>query len=118
MGERDGAPPRAGPSRAPAADAWTDAERLARAGEFTAAAHALYGALLARLAAGGEVRVHPSKTAGDYARELRRRASRAQPAFQAFRARYDRVIYGTGRCSADEFAALLLDARPLLERAA
>ncbi len=101
-----------------AGDSWADAERLAAAGQFTAAAHALYGALLARLAGRGAVRLHPSKTAGDYARELRRGGLPEQTPFQRFRVRYDRVIYGTGTCTAGEYAALLDDAEPLLERAA
>ncbi len=101
-----------------AGDPWADAERLAAAGQFTAAAHALYGALLVRLAGRGAVRLHPSKTAGDYARELRRAGLSEQVPFQRFRRRYDRVIYGTGTCTSDEYAALLLDARPLVERAA
>jgi len=99
-------------------DPWSDAQRLASEGRFTAAAHALYGALLARLAGRGAVRLHPSKTAGDYARELRRRDSPDQYGFQAFRVRYDRVIYGSGICTADDFSALLREAQPLLERAA
>ncbi|MFI5312161.1 MAG: DUF4129 domain-containing protein [Gemmatimonadales bacterium] len=95
-------------------DAWTDAERFAAAGRFTEAAHALLAALLSAFAARGEVRLHASKTAGDYARELQRRGSTAQHDFFAFRKRYDGVIYGVGACSADEYAALLSDARPLL----
>lgn len=97
-----------------------DAERLAAAGNFTAAAHALFAALLATFAARGEVRLHDSKTTGDYARELRRRSSSALPPFQAFRSRYDRVIYGDMQCSAGDYYALALDARQALgqERAA
>ena len=99
-------------------DPWREAQDLAAAGEFTAAAHALYGALLLRLSARGVVRVHPSKTAGDYARELRRRNVPDQAPFQAFRVRYDRLIYGTGACDADDYAALLHEARPMMDRAA
>lgn len=99
-------------------DPWRQADGLASAGQFTAAAHALYEALLARLSARGVVRLHPSKTAGDYARELGRRRAAEHPPFELFRRRYDRLIYGTGACSAEDYAALLQDARPLLERAA
>jgi Domain of unknown function (DUF4129) len=99
-------------------DPWLEAQRLAAAGDFTAAAHALYAALLARLAGRGAVRLHPSKTAGDYSRELRRRGASEQAPFHAFRVHYDRLIYGAGQCSADEYEQLLVDARPLLERAA
>ncbi|MEO7522056.1 MAG: DUF4129 domain-containing protein [Gemmatimonas sp.] len=90
------------------------AESLAAKGEFTAAAHALYGALLAACAARGDLRLHASKTTGDYARELRNRNSPTLRAFQSFRLRYDRVIYGDMRCSADDYTALSLDARALI----
>jgi riboflavin biosynthesis pyrimidine reductase len=63
------------------------------------------------------VRLHASKTAGDYARELARRGSPARSAFQQFRRRYDAVIFGAGTCDADEYAALLRDAAPILTRA-
>ena len=96
-------------------DPWGDAERFAAAGQFTEAAHALFAALLVAISARGDVRFHPSKTAGDYARELRRRNAPSFGGFQAFRTRYDQIIYGTGSCSADEYAALLRDARPLLD---
>jgi Domain of unknown function (DUF4129) len=100
------------------ADPWRDAQALAAAGEFTGAAHALYRALIVRLSARGGVRLHPSKTAGDYARELRRRNVPDQAPFQAFRVRYDRLIYGAGSCDAADYAALLHEARPILDRAA
>ncbi len=110
------------PLKASVADltALADAERLALAGDFTGAAHALFAALLRACAARGEVRLHPSKTTGDYARELRRRNSSSLRPFQSFRSRYDRVIYGDMQCSAADYAALNTDARVLLgsERAA
>ena len=94
-------------------DPWSEAERLAQAGAFTAAAHALFLALLGTLGARGEVRLHASKTAGDYARELRRRNAPSAPSFQSFRARYDRAVYGAGVVSGDDYRALLDYARPL-----
>ncbi len=94
-------------------DPWGDAERLAQAGAFTEAAHALFVALLGTLGARGEVRLHASKTAGDYARELRRRNAPSAPRFQSFRARYDRAVYGAGVVSSEDYRALLDDARPL-----
>jgi hypothetical protein len=103
--------------RGGANDPWSDAERFAASGRYTEAAHALFAALLSAFAARGEVRLHASKTAGDYARELQRRGSPAQGGFQAFRRRYDGVIYGVGTCNAEEYAALLQDAQPLLVRA-
>jgi hypothetical protein len=106
----------AAPARERGTDAWHDAERLAAAGRFTDAAHALLAALLAGFARRGEVRLHASKTAGDYARELARRGSPARGAFQQFRRRYDSAIFGTGACDAAEYAALLRDATPMLPR--
>ena len=97
-------------------DAWREAERLAAAGQFTDASHALLAALLSGFAQKGEVRLHASKTAGDYARELARRGSPARAAFQQFRRRYDAVIFGTGTCDAAGYAALLRDAEPILAR--
>jgi hypothetical protein len=99
-----------------ATDAWRDAERLAAEERFTDASHALLAAMLAAFAQRGEVRLHASKTAGDYARELARRGSPARGAFQQFRRRYDALIFGVGTCTADEYAALLRDAAPILSR--
>lgn len=93
-----------------------DAERLAAAGNYTAAAHALFASLLVAGAARGEFRVHPSKTTGDYVADLRRhRADWFRP-FQSFRSRYDRVIYGDMQCSAEDYHALASDARQMLAR--
>ena len=103
-------------TRTPGADAWLEADRLATAGDFTRAAHALFAALLAACASRGELRLHPSNTTGDYARELRRRGLWSQQGFQTFRSRYDRIIYGARECTATEYAALLNDAEPLLAR--
>jgi len=102
--------------RAAAADPWREAERLAAAGQFTEAAHALYRATVALLASHGLVRRHDAKTSGDYARELRRRGSPAYAPFRAFGRRYDRIIYGTGACDAAGYDALLADARAVAAR--
>ena len=111
-GEEGTAAPRHASARA--RDARAEAERLAAAGRFTEAAHALLAAILASLADRGQVRLHDSKTTGDYARELDRNGSPLRGAFRTFRRRYDRVIYGVGECSADDFDALLRDAEPAL----
>ena len=107
-----------GPGRLRGSDPWGEAERLAAAGRFTDAAHALLAAVLATLAARGEVRLHESKTTGDYARELERSGSPARGAFRTFRRRYDVLIYGAGECTAEEFAALRRDAEPVTARRA
>jgi hypothetical protein len=91
-----------------------DAERLASSGEYTAAAHMLFAVVLAAGSARGEFRVHPSKTLGDYAREMRRRATGWQYPFSAFRNRFDRVVYGDGACSAEDYHGLLTDVQAML----
>ncbi|MCC6241808.1 MAG: DUF4129 domain-containing protein [Gemmatimonadaceae bacterium] len=90
------------------------AERLAAAGEYTAAAHVLFACVLATGSARGEFRFHPSKTSGDYARDLRRRAAAWLAPFQDFRARYDRVIYGDAVCSAEDYRVLLQKAQQMV----
>lgn len=93
-----------------------NAERLAAAGDYTAAAHALFSSLLAAGASRGEFRVHPSKTTGDYVADLRRRHTEWLRPFQSFRRRYDRVIYGDMQCSAEDYQALRSDAQQMLAR--
>jgi len=89
-----------------AGDPWADAERLAAQGDYTAAAHLLYRGLTERLAAADQIRLHPSKTSGDYARELRVRGFPAHNEFRQFGRRYDHVIFGTGTCDAATYAVL------------
>lgn len=88
------------------ADPWVDAERAASAGNYTEAAHLLYRAVTERLAAAELIRLHPSKTSGDYARELRMRGAPAHAEFRQFGRRYDHVLFGTGQCDADTYASL------------
>jgi len=109
--EADNAAPRGRGRVISAGDPWREAEELAGSGRFTDAAHALYRATIAMLAMQGLVRLHDSKTSGDYARELRRRASVAHAPFRRFGQRYDRIIYGTGTCDEHEYASLRDDAR-------
>jgi hypothetical protein len=87
-------------------DPWADAERLAGSGDFTEAAHLLYRAVTERLAAAELIRLHPSKTSGDYARELRMRGALAHAEFRQFGRRYDHVLFGTGECDAETYAGL------------
>ena len=115
---RDGADTGAAPRRAvrvTTTEAWREAESLAAGGRYTEAAHALYRATLTLLAANGLVRLHESKTSGDYARELRRRGSPAYAAFRRFGARYDRIIYGEGRCDERGYRELVEAARPVFD---
>ena len=85
------------------ADLWRAAHGFAAAGDYTAASHALYAGLLERVARTGGVTRHPSKTGGDYWRELRRRGSPIAEDFRAFSRRFDRVMFGTGVATADDF---------------
>jgi hypothetical protein len=99
-------------------DPWIESERLAAAGDFMGAAHALYQAVVRRLAATERVRVHASKTSGDYVRELRRRGSPLAAAFQRFGRRFDHVVFGKGVCTADDFRALRDEALAIPDRQA
>lgn len=89
----------AGRSRAAGArrDAWAEARSLAEAGQFTEASHALYGAVVDTLTASGALRYHRSKTAGDYARDLRRAGSGVAPDFRTFGRDFDRLAFGQVR---------------------
>lgn len=92
-------------------DAWRLAEHLAAGGDYTGAAHALYNALIESLAVHGELRVHHSRTIGEYTRELRAHGSEAYAGFTAFRRRYERTMFRTFECDAESYTALLRDAR-------
>ncbi|HLB08953.1 MAG TPA: DUF4129 domain-containing protein [Gemmatimonadaceae bacterium] len=95
-------------------DAWAAAQQLAARGDFTAAAHALYAALLDAGARQNQLRLHPSKTAGDYVREVRKRASPIFPGFRDFARAYELVIYGLGECNRDRYERLLSLALPIV----
>jgi hypothetical protein len=107
-----------GASRATRIDPWSEAERYAAAGDYMAAAHALYQAVLRRLSASERIRVHASKTSGDYVRDLRRRGSPLAATFQRFGRRFDRVVFGARVCTAEDYAALQADAFAIPERRA
>ena len=86
-----------------------DAEQLAAQGAWLDAAHALYRASLEVIAREHGVRLHPSRTSGDYARDLRRRGSPAAAPFGNFARRYDRMVFGSLSCDADGWALLRAD---------
>lgn len=94
------------PLRRAGRDPWSAAEELSARGEFTDAAHALYAALLESAAHAGQLRLHPSKTAGDYVRELRNRSSSLFTLFREFARSYETVIYGIGTCDAERYHRL------------
>lgn len=95
-------------------DAWGAAQQLAARGSYTAAAHALYAALLDAGARQQQLRLHPSKTAGDYVREVRRRAPPAFPIFRDFARSYEHVIYGLGECNRERYERLFSLALPIV----
>jgi hypothetical protein len=95
-------------------DAWNAAQRLAARGDYTAAAHALYAALLDAGARQNQLKLHPSKTAGDYVREVRKRASPIFPTFRDFARAYEFVIYGLGECDRERYERLLSIALPVV----
>lgn len=99
-------------------DPWTDAQRLAASGDYMGAAHSLYQAVIRRLAASERIRVHASKTSGDYVRELRRRGSPLTLSFQRFGRRFDRIVFGKGACTAEDFESLRNDALAIPDRQA
>ncbi len=96
-----------------AGSAW-ETERGAARGDFTAAAHALYAALLDAGARANQLRLHPSKTAGDYVREVRTQSSPIFPNFRDFARAYELVIYGFGECNRDRYERLLSLALPVV----
>jgi hypothetical protein len=89
-------------------DLWTESRALANAGRFEDATHAIYGAILEALTSANLIRYHRSKTAGDYARELRRAGSPLAPEFGAFGRDFDRLAFGRVAVSREEYEHLVL----------
>ncbi len=108
---RDESGPRARRNRAggTAEDPFVAADRLAVEGRYADAAHALYQGVLLTLTRAERLRLDPSKTSGDYARELRARGSASYQPFRAFSRRFDFAVFGHGVCD----AALIDDLRRL-----
>jgi hypothetical protein len=93
-------------------DPWRAAERFVAAGQLEEAAHALYRGVVESVARSDRLRLDPSKTSGDYARELRARGSARLSHFRAFARRFDVAVYGHGGCTADAVAELSRLAEP------
>ena len=87
---------------------WSEAQAFAAAGDYTSAAHALYGALLRAIAQTGELQLDDAKTIGEYTRELAMRSSTRLPRFREFARGYETVIYGLGFCDRERFERLQL----------
>ena len=90
--ERDGRQSKKGVSTG--MDPWRTADELVALARYEDAAHALYRGVIVSLARMERLRMDPSKTSGDYARELRRRSSSSLPPFVAFARRFDVLVYG------------------------
>ena len=75
-------------------DYWGIAAELEKRGDFTGASHAVYLAVLDALMRAGGVTFHPSKTVGDYVRDLRQRGSISLDAFREFGGRFERDVFG------------------------
>lgn len=102
--ERDVASSRAGANTR--GRGWAAAAERASRGDYVGAAHALFEALVDALAGRGDIVPHPTKTLGEYARELTRAdARRAAPA-RAFLRQYERAIYGLPACDAHGYERL------------
>jgi hypothetical protein len=95
-------------------DPWQLAQTESARGNYTEAAHALYQALLEAAARREELRLHPSKTVGDYVRELRSRSSALFGRFRDFARSYETVIYGIGHCDRERYERLLSLAMPIV----
>lgn len=106
--------PAAGRAAGRAVDPWTAAQALAADGNYTEAAHALYRALLEGIARRETLRLHPAKTVGDYARELRARSSTRLPIYRDFARTYETVVYGLGWCDRERYERLRALAQPLV----
>ena len=100
-----------------ATDWWSAAEELAARNDCTAAAHALYMALLTSAARQGSLSIHDSKTTGDYLREVRRRPGSFDfRRFSEFTHSYETVIYGAGTCDPQRYTSLRGIASAILGR--
>ena len=87
-------------------DYWALAAELEQRGDFVAASHALYLAVLDTLGRGGDLTFHASKTAGDYVRDLEERRSASLDAFREFARRFERDVFGAELPNAATYRAL------------
>ena len=88
-------------------DYWALAAELEQRGDFVGASHALYLAVLDKLARGGALTFHTSKTVGDYVRDLRQRRSPSLEAFREFGRRFERDVFGAEAPSAATYRGLV-----------
>ncbi len=98
-------------------DPWNAADSLAARGQFEEAAHHLYRGVIQSISRDARIRLDPSKTSGDYARELRRRNSSSLAPFRAFTRRFEFAVYGHGPCDRAAYEELRALSEPFLVRA-
>lgn len=91
------------------------ARGLAAQGAYVEAAHLLHAAIITRLAELRRVRPHPSKTVGDYWRELRTAGDALASSYRGFAQVYDIVAYGDGLCDTIRYARLEQLAAPVFD---
>ena len=115
--------PEAAPE-APRGPIETDVDRLlararaaAQAGDFKAAIEAAYAALLRRLEGDGLVDLHPSRTNGDYVRQLRERPD-VKRALREIATDVERMQFGTEQPSPSLFDSVYRRVLPLVGKAA
>ncbi len=102
---------------AAADDQLAEARGLAKQGAYVNAAHLLYAAVVTRLVETRRVRRHPSKTVGDYWRDLRAAGDGLAAAYRTFASVYDVIAYGDGLCDAARWLRLEQLAAPMLQSA-
>ena len=77
-------------------DPWLAADALIAERRYEEAAQALYRGVILSIVRDERLRLDPSRTSGDYARELRRRGATSLVPFRAFTRRFDVAVYGYG----------------------
>ncbi len=98
-------------------DPWSAADALAASGHFDMAAHALYRGVLLFIERSDHIRLDPSRTSGDYVRELRRRSSPSVERFRGFTRRFELAVYGHEPCTAAVYDELRLLSDAFRQRA-
>jgi hypothetical protein len=93
------------------------AQRAAQAGDYREAVEATYAALLRRLEGDGLVDLHPSRTNGDYVRQMRERPELRQ-ALRGIAVDVERMQFGTEQPSPSLFESIRQRVLPLVGRAA
>jgi hypothetical protein len=92
------------------------ARAAAASGRFMEAAHLLYLAILDELRRTERLALDPSKTLGEYRRDLGARSSGAYHAFRKFAGTYETIVWGRRSCDEPSYERLAALAEPLITR--